>query len=290
MAIPFIKFHGFGNDYIVMHRSAIGRGRDLGELARGVCDRHRGAGSDGIAVLDTLDGTEADYFCEIVNPDGSIAGFSGNGTRCSVASLYHGGLWSEPTLRLKTRSGVKIYTLIDRPSGTEFWFDAEIGEPRFDSASIPVVVPTPAESVLDEPVTVDGVEYRVSAVSVGNPVACVFVDNYDFDWRAAGSDLETHEIFPEKANIVFVRPIDRDNIEIRIWERAAGETSSSGTCSSGAAVLSAFTRRTNRSVNVYAPGGITRVVWREDGEMVINGRADLAYSGQWPDQPISEIS
>lgn len=282
MAIPFVKFHGFGNDYIVMDRGSIGTDRDLGELARGVCDRHRGAGSDGIAVLEKLVGETADYFCEIVNPDGSVAGFSGNGTRCAVAFLHYSGLWSEPELRLETRSGVKVYTLIDRPSDTEFWFDAEIGKPRFDSASIPVVTREPAESVVDQPVEADGVEYAISAVTVGNPVACVFVDNFDFDWRAAGSKLETHAIFTEKANIVFVRPIDRDNIEIRIWERAAGETSSSGTCSSGAAVLSAFTGRTVRKVNVHAVGGITRVDWREDDEMIINGRADLAYSGEWP--------
>ena len=282
MAIPFVKFHGFGNDYIVMERPAIGSDRDMSELARAVCDRHRGAGSDGIAVLEKLDGAEADYFCEIVNPDGSIAGFSGNGTRCAVAYLHYSGLWAARELRLKTRSGVKLYTLLDRPAETEFWFDAEIGQPLFDSGSVPFAATEPADSVIDVPVTVDGTIYPVSAVTVGNPVACVFVDNYDFDWRSAGGKLETHAVFPEKANIVFVRPIDRDNIEIRIWERAAGETSSSGTCSSGAAVLAAFTHRTNRTVNVHAPGGITRVEWRDDGEMVINGRADLAYPGEWP--------
>jgi diaminopimelate epimerase len=269
MAIPFVKFHGFGNDYIVMDRSVIGAERDLGELARGVCDRHRGAGSDGIAVLKRLDGLDADYFCEIVNPDGSIAGFSGNGTRCAVAYLHYSGLWKARELRLSTRSGVKVYTLLDRPSETEFWFDAEIGQPRFDSISVPVAMPERTDSVVNFPVDVAGVEYAVSAVTVGNPVACVFVDNFDLDWRTVGAQLETH-------------PIDRDNIEIRIWERAAGETSSSGTCSSGAAVLSAFTHRTNRNVNVHAPGGITRVEWRDDNEMIINGRADLAYSGVWP--------
>lgn len=282
MAIPFVKFHGFGNDYIVMDRAAIGTSRDVGELAIAVCDRHRGAGSDGIAVIEKLDGTEADYFCEIVNPDGSIAGFSGNGTRCAVAYLHYSGMWSARELKLKTRSGVKTYTLLDRPSETEFWFDTEIGEPRFDSTSIPLATPEPADSVIDFPVVVEDIEYKLSAVTVGNPVACVFVDNLDLEWRTIGSRLETHSIFPQKANIVFVRPIDRDNIEIRIWERAAGETSSSGTCSAGAAVLSAFTHRTNRTVNVHAPGGITRVEWQDDGEMVINGRADLAYSGEWP--------
>src|SRR4029450_13496715 len=107
--IPFCKFHGFGNDYIVIEREQIPASLSLSDLALDICDRHTGAGSDGIAVLEKLDGRDADYFCEIVNPDGSVAGFSGNGTRCAVSYLYYKNLWSEPALHLKTRSGVKNF-------------------------------------------------------------------------------------------------------------------------------------------------------------------------------------
>src|SRR5471032_1202877 len=103
--IKFCKFHGFGNDYIVIERDAIGDGMPLDKLAVAICHRNTGVGSDGIAVLERLDGIEADYFCEIVNPDGSIAGFSGNGTRCAIAYLHYKGLWSDERLRLETRSG-----------------------------------------------------------------------------------------------------------------------------------------------------------------------------------------
>ena len=122
----------------------------------------------------------------------------------------------------------------------------------------------------------------MSCVNVGNPVAITFVDDFAFDWRRCGCELETHELFPEKANIVFVMVLDRENIEIRIWERAAGETSSSGTCSSGAAVLSVFTNRTGRRVSVHAVGGTTEFLLRDDDEMLITGRADLSYCGEWP--------
>jgi diaminopimelate epimerase len=94
--------------------------------------------------------------------------------------------------------------------------------------------------------------------------------------------METHSMFPERANIVFVRVIDDANIELRIWERGAGETSASGTCSSGAAVLSAFTGKTGRRVSVLTPGGTTDVEWREDDEILITGRADFVYCGEWP--------
>ncbi len=298
-----MKFHGFGNDYIVIERDNIPETTDLSDLAKSMCNRHTGVGGDGIAVLNfptagggvaaasadgvvggdpALEHSEADYFCEIVNPDGSIAGFSGNGTRCAVAYLHYKNIWTVRKLRLETRSGIKTYELIDRIGDGEFWFEAEIGKPIFQSRAVPVITSEPQHAVINEPIIVGGQPHTFAAVNVGNPVACIFVQTFDFDWRRVGRLMEVHEVFPHKANIVFVRIIDRENIEIRIWERATGETSSSGTCSSGAAVLTAFTLKTGRSVNVHAEGGTTKVLWRDDDEIVINGRADLAFSGEWP--------
>ena len=138
-SIPFCKFHGFGNDYIVIERTALPEGTDLPALAVSMCQRNTGVGADGIAVIEKLDlDDKADHFCEIVNPDGSIAGFSGNGTRCAVSYLYYKHLWREPALRLKTRSGIKNYTLIERMSDGHYWFEAEIGKPRFGGRDVPV--------------------------------------------------------------------------------------------------------------------------------------------------------
>src|SRR5215210_5177673 len=104
--IPFCKFHGFGNDYIVIEKGHIPDGTDLSELAEAICHRHTGAGADGIAVIEPSS-ADADFFCEIVNPDGSIAGFSGNGTRCAVAYLYYKNLFSGENLKLETKSRIK---------------------------------------------------------------------------------------------------------------------------------------------------------------------------------------
>ncbi|MBV9216168.1 MAG: diaminopimelate epimerase [Acidobacteria bacterium] len=281
MTIPFCKFHGFGNDYIVIERSSIRGWVTLPHLAIAICERNTGAGADGIAVLERLDGEMADYSCEIVNPDGSFAGFSGNGTRCAVAYLHYKQIWEHETLRLKTRSGIKRYRLIEQRGEHEFWFEAEIGRPTFASSEIPVAGP-PRPHVLNESININGQTVRFSAVNVGNPVACVFVDSFDLDWLAVGKAMESHSVFPERANIVFVHPIDRDSIEVRIWERGAGETSASGTCATGAAILSAFLLKTERHVKVISPGGETDVVWREDDEMILTGRADLAFCGEWP--------
>jgi len=277
--IPFCKFHGFGNDYIVILRDDI-NGVELADLARSICHRHTGVGSDGIAVLDRRDGT-ADYYCEIVNPDGSTASFSGNGTRCAVAYLFYKGLWLDERLRLDTRSGLKTFDLIERKGEGEFWFAAEIGKPLFASEDIPVKTDISLDTVINEPISVDGREFTFSAVNIGNPVACVFVENFDFDWRSVGRTMESHEKFPARANIVFVKVEDAENIDLRIWERGAGETAASGTCSSGAAILSAYLNKTGREVHVHSPGGITDVVWRDDDGIIITGRADLAFCGEW---------
>lgn len=278
--IPFCKFHGFGNDYIVIERDKLGADTDLGALARSICHRHTGVGGDGIAVLEKRDGAAADYFCEIVNPDGSVAGFSGNGTRCAVAYLHYKGLWTDTRLRLETRSGLKIYDLIERNGKSEFWFEAEIGKPKFRGSEIPVATAGRQDVVVDQPILVAGREYEFSAVNVGNPVVCVFVDDFDFDWPSVGRIMETHEKFPERANIVFVKIEDRENIEIRIWERGAGETSSSGTCSSGAAILTALLQKTGRHVSVKSVGGTTEIRWRDDDEILIKGSANLAFCGE----------
>lgn len=280
-AFDFCKFHGFGNDYLVAMREDIDASTFLPDLGKSICNRHTGVGADGISILQKLDNSEADYFCEIVNPDGSFAGFSGNGTRCAVSYLYYKGLWSQENLKLETRSGVKNYRLIERKGDGEFWFEAEIGKPKFASDEIPVLSDTRLDHVVDGHLTVNGEQVTFAGVNVGNPVACVFVDDFNFDWRTLGKAMETHEMFPDRANIVFVRIIDRENIDIRIWERAAGETSASGTCASGSAVLSAFMNKTGRRVAVHSEGGVTKIDWRDDDEMVITGRADLAFCGTW---------
>lgn len=270
MSIPFSKFHGFGNDYIVVERDDLPDGAELSGLTRRMCDRHTGVGGDGIALLEKLDGKEADYDCRIINPDGSEAGFSGNGTRCAVAYLHHRRLWSARDLKLRTRSGIKNYELLEA-SGHTYWFLAELGRPH---------------SFRELGTEVAGLELAHPAVSldVGNPVCVIFADDLErLDWRAAGALLENHTaLFPERTNVVFVRVVNAENVEIRIWERGAGETSSSGTCSIAAAVAAAHTGRTGRRVSVRAPGGTTEAVWREDDEeMLIKGRADLAFSGEW---------
>lgn len=281
--MQFIKFHGFGNDYIVFEEQQVARVGSLGEFARRICDRHYGAGADGITVVAPADEESADFRVRIFNTDGSEAGLSGNGTRCTVAYLYYRGLWTKDELRLQTRTGIKRYSLRERLSDGHYWFESELGQPAFESARIPMLTDEPRERVVDYPLTVDGENLRVTALSMGNPNCCIFVREFDqLDWRRIGRVLETHQQFPERTNVVFVRVGDRNHIEVRLWERGVGETFSSGTCSCAAAVASVMNGLTERRVSVKTQGGLIEVEWREsDDEVVMTGRADLVYSGEW---------
>jgi len=292
-SISFCKFHGFGNDYIVFEAEDLREISSVEDFARAVCHRHTGIGGDGIAVLEKLETEAADYSCRIINPDGSEAGFSGNGTRCAVAYLFYKNLWSQQNLRLETKSGIKNYHFLKREEDV-FWFRAELGKPKFELPENSHFGTTKKRKQ-DGRVLArlflpnDGLIFDCVYVDVGNPVVCIFLEDFtplviegiEFDWRQFGRKIEcATEVFPEKTNVVFIKGLDQNNIEIRIWERGAGETSSSGTCSIAAAVASAFVGKTGREVSVHAPGGMTEAAWREDGEMLITGRADLAFCGE----------
>lgn len=282
MSARFTKFQGFGNDYIVFEAGQLANVDDLGKFASRICNRHYGAGADGIAVVERRTNVDADFNVRIFNPDGSEAGMSGNGTRCAASYLYFHELWSDNLVRLRTRNGIKRYHLVERPAKGSFLFRSELGQPRFDNASIPMTTSDPIERVIDYALNVDGEIFKVTALKMGNPNCVVFVDHFDaIDWRRLGPLIENHQQFPERTNVIFVRPGDRSNIEERIWERGVGETESSGTCSCAAVVASVINGYTDRKVNVHAPGGLIPIEWRADNEVVLTGTASVVYSGTW---------
>jgi len=288
MSPPFIKFHGFGNDYIVIESkdlalAGVSTTAELGEFTRRICNRHYGAGGDGIAVVSRSEVQGADFHVRIFNPDSSEASLSGNGTRCAAAYLYYKRLWSAAQLRLSTRAGIKLYTIREQTQAGYYLFDSELGQPKFDSKSIPMTTREPMEKVIDYELEVEGESFPVTALQMGNPNCCIFVDDFDaLEWRRIGKAIETHKQFPERTNVIFVRVVDRKTIELRIWERGVGETEASGTCSCAAAVAAMVKEKTERLVDVLMPGGRAKINWREDdGEVVITGTAEVIYEGDW---------
>jgi len=278
MPPQFTKFHGLGNDYLVIETEQLARVDDLGEFARRICNRHYGAGGDGIAIVGKSETDSADFKCRIFNPDGSEAGLSGNGTRCAVAYLHYKGLWDKTELRLSTRTGLKRYFLRDQRGPGKYLFESELGQPKFDTQSIPMAIEPPLEKVVRYPF--EG--FEITAMQMGNPNCCIFTDDFDFlDWRTIGRRIENHPSFPDRTNVVFVRVVDRKLIELRIWERGVGETTASGTCSCAGAVAAMVNNKTDRAVRVLMEGGEVQVQWRPDDQVVITGTAEVVYSGQW---------
>ncbi len=279
----FTKFHGLGNDYLIIESDAL-ENRDPGRFAKSICNRHYGAGADGIALVSPSPTDQADFHVRIFNPDGSEASLSGNGTRCAAAYLHYTNQWSERVLRLSTRSGIKTYVFREQLVKGKYLFDSDLGQPRFDSASVPILTSEPLREVLDYPLEVNGETLHVTALQMGNPNCCIFVDDFErLDWRSVGKAVENHPQFPDRTNVVFVRVIDRKSIELRIWERGVGETTASGTCSCAGAVAAMAQGRTERLVRVLMPGGEVKIQWRDDGEVVITGTAEVVYSAEWLD-------
>ncbi len=282
MPPPFIKFHGLGNDYLVIESEHLAEIEDLGDFASRICNRHYGAGADGIAIIGKAESEVADFNVRIFNPDGSEAGLSGNGTRCAVSYLHYKKLWSANELKLSTRSGVKKYRLREQLSPGKYIFDSELGQPKFDSRSIPMSTDPPLEKVINYPLVVREENFRVTALQIGNPNCCIFVDDLEaLDWRRIGREIENHQQFPQRTNVVFVRVLDRRTIELRIWERGVGETTASGTCSCAGAVAAMVNEKADRKVEVIMPGGRVKIKWRSDGEVEITGSCEVVYSGEW---------
>ena len=172
--------------------------------------------------------------------------------------------------------------MVEQTGPGKYVFDSELGQPAFASESIPMLTDQPLDRVINYPLAVDGNLLNVTALQMGNPNCCIFVDDFEaLDWRRVGRLIENHQQFPDRTNVVFVRVKDRHAIELRIWERGVGETTASGTCSCAAAVAAMINGKTERSIDVLMPGGRARIQWRDDGEVVINAPAELVYAGDW---------
>jgi len=282
--MQFHKFQALGNDFLIVRESDVHRHTtDFESFSRQICDRHFGAGADGVELL--LDGTgrtDADFEVRLFNADGGETPISGNGTRCVGAYLYSVENWQRPEVRIATGAGVKTLKPVQRHAGG-IVFETEMGTPRFRSAEIPVLLPQPLERVVRQPLEVGGRRIEFTASSMGNPHCSILVENFDtLDWRNLGARIEVHPAFPDRTNVEFVRVLDHDRIEVRFWERGCGETLASGTGSCGAALAGMLNDLTARKVTVVTAAGELIVQWRDDNTVVQTGEARAVYRGEWP--------
>jgi diaminopimelate epimerase len=278
----FAKYHGAGNDFILV--AGNGGERDWGALAAAICDRYVGAGADGLLIALPPD-NDAHARMRLFNSDGSEAEMSGNGVRCFAKYVVENGL-AKPDgdeLRVDTGAG-DIVVKLERSGGEVTGATVDMGPPRFKPDEVPVAVErTPP--VLDLPVPVDGNDYAVSCVSMGNPHAVHFVDSpvAAFPLRDVGPKVEHHELFPARVNFEVAQLIDRGHIVSRTWERGAGETQACGTGACAIMVSARLHGWVDDVVEVSEPGGVLTLRWNGSGSVFLTGPAAFVYSGEWPD-------
>ena len=279
--LRFTKTQGMGNDFLIIPVENVAALRNASELARELCQRNYGAGADGIVFITRARHSDADFATRIFNADGSEAGVSGNGTRCAAAYIYYSELWNEPTVRIATAAGIKHGKLVSR-NGTQFDFAFDMGQPILFSQSVPMSITPPMERVVGYPLPLGGDILEVTCLSMGNPQCIIFVaDLNSIKLEELGPLIENHPVFPDRANVEFVRIISRDEIEIRIWERGAGHTLSSGTGSCASAIAASLNGFTERSVGVRTEGGKLTVEWNDDDRILLTASAEVVYEGRW---------
>jgi diaminopimelate epimerase len=279
--IQFTKLEGMGNDFLVIQIDDITTLRTARELARQMCQRNYGAGADGLIFVTPARHDDADFASRIFNSDGSEAGVSGNGTRCVAAYLYHKGLWGAPEVRIATAAGVKHGRVVVR-EGARYEFEFDMGAPMLSSEDVPMALDRPLARVVRYPLHLGGDMLEVTCMSMGNPQTVIFVaDVGALNLSEIGPLIEDHPAFPDRTNVEFAQVRARDEIEIRIWERGAGHTLSSGTGSCAAAIAAALNGLADRSVRVQTEGGTLRVDWRDDDTVALTGSAEVIYEGRW---------
>jgi diaminopimelate epimerase len=278
MDLPFFKYQGTGNDFVLIDGLAGLEGlpeRDWAELARRICDRHYGVGGDGLILV--LPGETTDFRMRILNADGSEPEMCGNGLRCFARYLADAGRAPRGPFPVETGAGVLVPEVL--PDGR---VRIDMGPPILERQRIPMGGARTAQ-VLEEPVEAGDRTFPVTAVSMGNPHAVVFVPDVAAvplaDW---GPRLERHALFPAGANVEFVQVVDRRTARMRVWERGAGPTLACGTGACATLVAGVLTERLDDEAVIHLPGGPLEIAWKADNHVWMTGPASFVFEGRFP--------
>ncbi len=274
--MKFTKMHGIGNDYVYVNcfKEEV---PDPSQTAIKVSDRHFGIGSDGLILIKPSD--VADGKMEMYNADGSQGAMCGNGIRCVAKYMYDYGLTDKTSISVETKSGIK-YLDLTVENGKVSTVKVNMGAPILKAADIPVLCDT--EQMVDQPVTVDGKEWKMTCVSMGNPHAITYIEDVkNLDIEKIGPKFENHPIFPDRVNTEFVKVIDRKTVEMRVWERGSGETLACGTGACATAVACILNGLTEDEVTVKLLGGDLTIFWdRKENLVYMTGSATTVFDGE----------
>ncbi|MDZ8187486.1 MAG: diaminopimelate epimerase [Nostoc sp. ChiSLP02] len=280
MAIEFTKYHGLGNDFILIDNRSSSLPVVTPEQAVKLCDRHFGIGADGVIfALPGENGT--DYTMRIFNSDGSEPEMCGNGIRCLAAFLAEisesSSSESSITYRIHTLAGTITPQIL--PNGQ---VKVDMGLPRLLAAEIPTTLAPAEEKVINRPLEVAGQTWEVTCVSMGNPHCITFVEDVAaIELETIGPKFEHHPAFPQRTNTEFIQIVRRDYLKMRVWERGAGITLACGTGACASLVAGVLTGKCDRNATVELPGGPLQIEWSQsDGRVYMTGPADRVFTGK----------
>lgn len=272
--MKFTKMHGCGNDYVYVDctREML---ENPAETAVQVSDRHFGVGSDGLILI--CPSERADFRMRMFNADGSEGAMCGNGIRCVAKFVYDKGLTNWKRIAVETLGGIK-YLDLTVENGQVSKVRVDMGAPILDAERIPVV--GLGEKVVGQSVSVAGQDWTMTCVSMGNPHAVVWCEDVKgLPIEQIGPQFESHPMFPDRVNTEFVRVIDRNNVEMRVWERGSGETLACGTGACATAVACFLNGLTDRTVTVHLLGGDLEIEVTE-GSVFMTGPAVTVFEGE----------
>jgi diaminopimelate epimerase len=283
MAVHFKKYHGLGNDYLVIDPNVQDFAMSEANI-RLICDRNFGVGSDGILYGPRFENDLP--VLRIFNPDGSEAEKSGNGLRIFAKYLFEKKYVRAKSFQIKTLGGVVDVQVQDKTANL---IRINMGKVTFISTEIPVA--GPQREAVNEPLDVNGTEYKVTCLSIGNPHCVIPMPQVNEEIaRTIGPFVENHKMFPHRINMQIVRVLDRANIDIRIWERGAGYTLASGSSSCAAAAASHRLGLVDRDITVHMPGGTLRIEIADDDRIQMTGPVKGTFEGRFHPDLLQRIS
>lgn len=274
--MKFTKMEGLGNDYIYVNCFQE-KVEHPEEIAVRYSDRHFGIGSDGLILICPSD--IADFRMVMYNADGSQAEMCGNGIRCVGKYVYDYGLTRKTDVSVETLAGIKYLNLLVT-NGTVEQVTVDMGAPILDAEQIPVAFSR--TQVINEPILVNQTEYHMTCVSMGNPHAVVFVDSVkDIPLEKLGPLFENHRLFPKRINTEFVEIINDSEVNMRVWERGAGETLACGTGACASTVACILNQKTKDEIVLHLLGGDLKVKWdRAVNKVYMTGPAKVVFDGE----------
>ncbi|MBD2395943.1 diaminopimelate epimerase [Cyanobacterium aponinum FACHB-4101] len=278
MTLKFSKYHGLGNDFILIDNRHQSQPLVSQEEAVKMCDRHFGIGADGVIFVLAGEG-DTDYTMRIFNSDGSEPEMCGNGIRCFAQFIteLEGKEEIGKTYRIHTLAGLICPTIMGNGQ-----IKVDMGEPQLEAEKIPTTLGKTGEKVVNESLIVGDRTYHVSCVSMGNPHCLVFVEDIEqINLNEIGSKFENHPVFPQKTNTEFIQIISHNYLKMKVWERGAGITLACGTGACATVVAGVLNERCDRISTVELPGGCLEIEWSEkDNHVYMTGPATKVFSGQ----------